>query len=44
MYWNSILQSRKFFRRNRGVRGVIGGVRMKLHVLCFDMPQPEALL
>ena len=24
--------------------GVIGGVRMKLHVLCFDMPQPEALL
>jgi len=26
------------------VCGVIGGVRMKLHVLCFDMPQPEALL
>jgi len=26
------------------LRGVIGGVRMKLHVLCFDMPQPEALL
>jgi hypothetical protein len=24
--------------------GVIRGVRMKLHVLCFDMPQPEALL
>jgi len=26
------------------VCGVIGGVRMKLHVLCFDIPQPEALL
>jgi len=26
------------------LRGVIGGVRMKLHVLCFDMPQPEVLL
>jgi len=26
------------------VRGVIGGVRMKLHVLCFDIAQPEALL
>ena len=24
--------------------GVIRGVRMKLHVLCFDMPQLEALL
>jgi len=44
MYWNSILLSRKPFRRNRGLRGVIGGVRMKLHVLCFDMPQPEVLL
>jgi len=26
------------------VCGVIGGARMKLHVLCFDIPQPEALL
>jgi len=26
------------------VCGVIGGVRMKLHVLCFDIAQPEALL